>query len=183
MSTVAQNAKWYKLMIGQHVGPDLEAPPSKKNGAHPDRLYHPGEVFRSAVDLEKENGPPGMMRKFERLGGEAGGTFGEPGSYPPELLAAAAEYLRRQQAQGLPIPGTPPPATPEEIRTAAPAPLPTQQPPIPQEKVKHDAKRLAERLEKMTLPQLREMAAGEEVDLEGAATREDIQLLLMQELT
>lgn len=113
------------------------------DGAKDDHVYHRGQIVESEVELDKV-----FVNKFVRVGDDVAAER--------ERSARLEAELNEMKAQQKPVTvsaASPGVVIPAGVAARAVAP--------------------ADGFDAMTLPQLREFAAEEEIDLKGAKTKED----------
>ncbi len=130
----------FKLLAGQHVGPDMSCEPDAK-GKRPSKTFKQGEAVESDVDLVDKFG----FEKFMLIQSPVH-------RHAPPLPSSVATALS---------PGSSPEENPEPPR--------------------NNAEMLAS-LGKLTVAQLKELAADEEVDISGVNQKDEIIKILRVKL-
>lgn len=128
---------------------------NKADAKNPRRTYNKGDLIETEVDLTKFNGPPPMQPKFARAD-----DYGAPGmeAYSQPPTARELEKLRQDRVKGTS-------ETLDEPEVDA-----------------TDSEDAEDGLDDYTVAQLKEYAANEEIDLEGATRKEDILRAIREEL-
>lgn len=177
--------KQFKLLVGYHVGPDFSKDPDEKTGKRPSKQYSPGDVVEDEADLVEKCGA---------------GKFAFVGDKPGRVATSLPKQTKAPQGQvgsgfqvttGGSNPGGVPPITPAgtdiTAHTAQDAadmaagkqPANSQDPEDDDEEDDDDASSSAadsddEDLDSMTVAELKEYAEAHEIELHGAARKDDI---------
>ncbi len=96
----------FRLLAGQHIGPDLNKPADPKTGKRPSKTWNQGEVIDSETNLAEKHGRQKFMLLPPRQKGEPPQP-GEVGASPqyqqnvayPRPVGPGAEQDARQAAQ------------------------------------------------------------------------------------
>lgn len=194
----------YQVLLGQHIGPDYSQQPRKTRDAlgneterYPSKTYQPGETVDSDLDLVARFGE----QKFRHVGESSRQPRGSVTPATPAEDQRARTFPGGQVLEGFqrttsapdgrPVSGLLDPQQHAELQekhaariaddyeAAAPKQTPAQGQQRPaqaqQQQRPAQAQRLTdEQLHSMTVKDLQDHAAAEEIDLKGATRKEDM---------
>jgi hypothetical protein len=165
----------FKLLAGQHIQADkskpVNGPDGKPTGRFASKTFTTGQVVESDLDLAALHGP----QKFELVGGEVAAAQDKLRAQEKEIERLKAELLKAQTGETFRTPGDP---SPDSIKND-PATFPHGQVSTgfqggaPEEE--GDGEDADDDLAGLKVADLKQLAADEEVDLQGATHKAEIQ--------
>lgn len=163
--------RYFKLLVGIHIGPDYTQEPDEQTGRYPSKTYHAGQTVPDPGDLRKLHGD----QKFQEVGGsnllQTPGDVTDqseeenPATFPHgQVSTGFQEATSTQVGQPAQVPQGPPSHVAEQ-GTEHDEAAREEPEPAPAEEVN---------LDDMNMRQLRQHAEERGVDLHGAKSRAEI---------